>query len=206
MTGSSRRNQGRRLPLVLAAALLIELTVAVGASVALSLPPLPPAPPPTPATVAVPPGTGTSPPSHALAAPPVLALEQALLPLGLTRQGALSVPRRAEDVGIWRDGPVPGEVGPAVLVGHVDLDGRPGVFARLRGLRGGDRVTVRRPDGEVVTFRVQRVERFAKAAFPTLAVYAPTSRAELRLVTCGGAFNRRTGHYGDNIVVFASRV
>jgi len=133
-------------------------------------------------------------------------IRQPLLPLGLDDEGVLEVPSRAQDIGRWQDGPLPGDEGPAVLVGHVDLNGRPGVFVGLVRLRAGDLVDVARPDGRVVRFRVTRTLSFSKKAFPTDAVYAPTDDAELRLITCGGSFNRLTGHYRDNIVVFASAV
>lgn len=134
---------------------------------------------------------------------PDLAVDAPVVGLA-TRDGVLDVPRTASDVGLWSAGPVPGDPGAAVLVGHVDLDGVPGVFARLGELRPGTRVVVRRPDGRDATFLVERVEQHAKTAFPTDEVYAPTERPSLRLVTCGGAFDRRTGHYRDNVVVFAS--
>lgn len=126
--------------------------------------------------------------------------------IGLRRgaDGELQVPRTAGDVGRWSAGPVPGDPGAAVLVGHVDLDGRQGVFAKLRDVRPGASITVLRPDGTEVVFVVDRVERYRKTAFPTDAVYEPTEGPTLRLVTCGGAFDRRTGHYLDNVVVYAS--
>ncbi|MDP3712609.1 MAG: sortase [Mycobacteriales bacterium] len=134
----------------------------------------------------------------------VPALEVDAPVIGLaTRDGVLDVPRTASDVGLWSAGPVPGDPGAAVLVGHVDLDGVPGVFARLGDLRPGTRIVVRRPDGRDATFLVDRVQQHAKTAFPTDEVYAPTERPSLRLVTCGGAFDRRTGHYRDNVVAFA---
>lgn len=137
---------------------------------------------------------------------PSLVVRQRLLPLGLDDDGVLEVPSRAQDIGRWRDGPLPGDVGPAVLVGHVDLNGRPGVFVGLVRLRSGDLVDVTRPDGRLVRFLVTRTLTFSKEAFPTDAVYEPTEGAELRLITCGGSFNRLTGHYRDNIVVFATAV
>lgn len=136
---------------------------------------------------------------------PDLVLRQPFVPLGLDSDGALEVPKRAQDVGRWKDGPVPGDVGPAILVGHVDLNGRSGVFSRLSLLREGDRVDVARPDGRLVRFRVTRSLRFPKSAFPTDEVYSPTGATELRLITCGGSFDRLTGHYRDNVVVFAVR-
>jgi hypothetical protein len=90
-----------------------------------------------------------------------------------------------------------------VIAGHVDSVTGPGVFFRLRTLVPGDPVVVTRADGSVVRFAVTRVERFAKAAFPTAAVYGPTPDPQLRLVTCGGAFDRAARSYVDDVVVFA---
>jgi sortase (surface protein transpeptidase) len=100
--------------------------------------------------------------------------------------------------------PRPGAQGAAVVVGHVDLDGLPGVFGRLADARPGTVVSVT-SGGEQVRYRVVRVDRYAKSAFPTDVVYRPSGSAELRLVTCGGRFDPRTGHYDDNVVVQAVR-
>lgn len=126
-------------------------------------------------------------------------------PLGLDADGALEVPATAAALGWWADGARPGEPGAAVVVGHVDLRGEPGVFGRLAGARPGMVVTVTDDRGRPVRFRVVEVDRYAKSAFPTDVVYAPTAHAELRLVTCGGRFDPRTGHYADNVVVRAVR-
>jgi sortase (surface protein transpeptidase) len=104
-----------------------------------------------------------------------------------------------------RRGPEPGEQGPAVIAGHLDSLTGPAVFYRLRELTAGDVISVDRADQSRVDFIVSRVEQHAKGAFPTDAVYGATPLSELRLITCGGAFNRRTGHYLDNVIVFASR-
>lgn len=123
-------------------------------------------------------------------------------PLPVGADGALSVPASAGGMGWWADGPRPGEPGAAVVVGHVDLNGEAGVFGRLADVALGTAVTVR-SGGQVVTYRVRSVRRYAKSAFPTDVVYAPTTGTVLRLVTCGGRFDRRTGHYDDNVVVEA---
>jgi sortase (surface protein transpeptidase) len=90
-----------------------------------------------------------------------------------------------------------------VIVGHVDSKRGPAVFYRLRELRRGDRIEITRTDGSVVTFVVDRLEQHAKTRFPTDDVYLPTLEPTLRLVTCDGAFDRFTGHYRDNLVIFA---
>lgn len=126
-------------------------------------------------------------------------------PLGLDADGALEVPTTAQALGWWADGVRPGEPGAAVVVGHVDLRGELGVFGRLATARPGTAVTVTDDRGLPVRFRVVSVDRYDKDAFPTDVVYAPTADAELRLITCGGRFDPRTGHYADNVVVRAVR-
>jgi sortase (surface protein transpeptidase) len=101
-------------------------------------------------------------------------------------------------------GPVPGDPGPAVIAGHVDSRAGPAVFFRLRELRPGDKVTVRRSDGRAVAFTVDEVDRYPKDAFPTSAVYGPAPGSELRLITCGGSFDAAKRSYRDNVVVYAS--
>ena len=117
--------------------------------------------------------------------------------------GTLQAPTSFERVGWYTGGPTPGQLGPAVLGGHVDSKSGPAVFYRLGELHRGAEVTVTRRDGSVARFVIDRVGRFAKAAFPTREVYGnTTNRAEIRLITCGGAFDRATGHYVDNVVAF----
>jgi hypothetical protein len=128
-----------------------------------------------------------------------------LTDLGVERRGGtLQVPAGPQDVGWFSEGSVPGQAGPAVVVGHVDSWQGPGVFSRLRELRAGDTVDVPRSDGTVAHFVVDAVEQFGKDAFPTDRVYGPTAGPALRLVTCGGPFDPSTRSYVDNVVVFAS--
>jgi len=165
-------------------------------------PPAPAAvPPPRPAPPVVPTSEPQQPGQLRLAVP-ALGVDTASVSLPVGEDGALGVPSTAREVGWYAAGAVPGDVGPAVFAGHVDLDGRPGVFSRLAGMRTGDVVQVVRPDGRPVSFVVTRVEQHAKDAFPTTAVYGPTDTPELRLITCGGSFDRTRGSYRDNVVVF----
>jgi len=129
-----------------------------------------------------------------------------ILDLGLDGNGALEVPQDYGRVGWWTGGVSPGERGAAVLAGHVDSRSGPAVFFRLRELQPGDEVRVIRADATTDTFRVDRVGQFPKSDFPTLEVYGATPEATLRLITCGGDFDRGTGHYRDNVVAFASLV
>ncbi|WP_081915670.1 class F sortase [Saccharothrix sp. NRRL B-16314] len=123
--------------------------------------------------------------------------------LGLRADRTIEVPPDAETVGWYRNSPTPGENGPALLAAHVDWQNRKGVFYDLRKLQPDDQVTVERADGSVASFTVRRVEQHPKDRFPTQAVYGHVERPELRLVTCGGQFDRAAGSYLDNIVVYA---
>ncbi len=134
---------------------------------------------------------------------PSISVEARLIRVGLNPDRSLQVPRSHSLAGWYTKGAAPGETGPAVIVGHYDSVDGPAVFYRLSELRPGQSVQVRRADGSVAKFSVDRVERFSKGKFPTDEVYGRVNRPELRLITCGGSFNYRTRHYRDNIVVFA---
>ena len=143
----------------------------------------------------------------ALAIPSIGVDSRTLVELGKETDGSLEVPRDYGQPGWFTGGSAPGQFGPAVIAGHVDSKSGPGVFYRLGQLKPGATVTVTRADGSTARFRVDKVERYAKDRFPTVAVYGDTThRSELRLITCGGAFDARTGHYVDNVVAYAHLV
>jgi sortase (surface protein transpeptidase) len=135
---------------------------------------------------------------------PAIGVDASLIPLGLTRDRALDVPKDWGVAGWFEGGPFPGEPGPAVVVGHVDSTSGPAVFYRLRELNRGDVIAVWRKGGVRSRFRVVSRRWFSKSAFPTQLVYGSVDTPALRLITCGGAFDSSTGHYVDNLVVFAS--
>ncbi|MDX6199382.1 MAG: hypothetical protein QOJ79_2533 [Actinomycetota bacterium] len=141
---------------------------------------------------------------------PAIRVQSALLTLGQAPDGTLETPPVGPDydrAGWYRYSPRPGALGPAVIVGHIDSkSGGPSVFFRLGELRRHDTVEITRADGTTAVFAVDGVQRFHKADFPTQLVYGNTDRPVLRLITCGGPFDRSTGHYEDNVVVTASLV
>ncbi|HEX5295901.1 MAG TPA: class F sortase [Streptosporangiaceae bacterium] len=126
-----------------------------------------------------------------------------LIHLGLNKNGTLQVPHTTTVAGWFTGGPRPGAVGSAVIAGHVDSKTGPGIFFWLRALKPGDKVYVGRADGTMAIFTVTREHMYAKDRFPTKAVYGAVPDAELRLITCGGIFDRSTGSYLSNVVVFA---
>ncbi|GAB3684530.1 hypothetical protein GCM10028814_23510 [Angustibacter aerolatus] len=135
---------------------------------------------------------------------PRIGVDSRLVDLGIAKDGTIEVPTDYDRAGWLETGPVPGARGPAVIAGHVDSRSRPAVFYRLRELRIGDEVVVVRADGRKVRFTVDDVQQYPKNKFPTDEVYGPSPGPVLRLITCGGSFDRSVGHYRDNVVVYAS--
>jgi sortase (surface protein transpeptidase) len=125
--------------------------------------------------------------------------------LGLENDGTLEVPPGPFPAGWFTGAPTPGELGPAVIAGHVRWDGEPAAFLRLSRLRPKDMINVVRKDGGVARFRVTEVDEFKKRAFPSARVYSDIEHAGLRLITCGG-FDPASGRYTTNVVVFAELV
>ncbi|MFI0357084.1 class F sortase [Actinomadura sp. 9N407] len=129
--------------------------------------------------------------------------------IGLRPDGRIEEPplSRPNLTGWYKEGVTPGEVGPSVLLGHVDAKGKAAVFYRLKELKSGDKIQVSRQDGSTATFAVEGAQRVDKNAFPHKKVFGETlDHASLRLVTCGGAFDPASGHYKDNLIIYARLV
>lgn len=126
--------------------------------------------------------------------------------VGLDGQGAIEVPPVADPnlVGWYRSGPTPGEAGPAIILGHKDTRSGSAVFSRLDEIRNGDVIEVRRKDGIIAVFTVGGLEQAEKSVFPTQRVYGESPNPQLHLITCGGTYNRTTGHYTDNVIAYAT--
>ncbi|MGQ4356956.1 class F sortase [Streptomyces drozdowiczii] len=135
---------------------------------------------------------------------PAIFIEAPVTGLGLDKKGHLGAPpmSRPREVGWYRDGPSPGEKGTSLIVGHRDTETGPAIFLNLNALHKGDKVTVTRADKQTAVFTVDAVETYTKDKFPDDKVYGSTGRPELRLMTCGGRFNKKDG-YASNVVVFA---
>jgi hypothetical protein len=166
-----------------------------------------PAKPPAGMVVTPPrPVTGATVPRPVYLSIPAIDVHTRLIRLGLTTQGTLQVPASTSVAGWYTGSPRPGQVGSAIIVGHIDSYTGPGVFFRLRLLRPGDRVYIRHSDGTLAVFRVYAEHTYAKDRFPTVKVYGPAPDPELRLITCGGTFDPATGSYLSNVVVYTAQI
>jgi LPXTG-site transpeptidase (sortase) family protein len=174
------------------------------------------------------PGAGPTPPGQAAVVPspapagpspmkespplrvriPSIKVDAPVIGLGLTASGTPEVPPPTNPnlAGWYKDGTAPGARGAAVVIGHVDTKAGPAVFWNLGGLKPGEEIAVDRLDGKTATFRIDSVESFAKDAFPDARVYGRTPDAQLRLITCGGEYDKKRKDYLSNVVVFAHLV
>ncbi|WP_345612021.1 class F sortase [Pseudonocardia adelaidensis] len=119
-------------------------------------------------------------------------------------EGALVVPEPPSTVGWWSPSALAGGAGgTTVLAGHVDSrTGGLGALAVLRHVTEGEEVVLLGADGRSVGYRVTARRQYTKAELPP-EVFAAGGPPRLVLITCGGAFDRSTRHYADNVVVFA---
>lgn len=139
---------------------------------------------------------------------PKIGAHSTLVPLGVNADNTIQVPpvETPLQAGWYTYAPTPGEVGPAIVLGHVDGNHQKGIFYRLKDLAAGDRVSIARKDGTTAVFVVTKVHQVAKKDFEGEGVYDDTAGPELRLITCGGVFDRSAHNYVDNIVVYAKLV
>ncbi|WOI59517.1 class F sortase [Streptomyces fradiae] len=135
---------------------------------------------------------------------PRVGVDAPVMRLGLAGDGSLEVPPAGDRnlAGWYEGGAAPGARGTAIMAGHVDNEKGPAVFYALGALRKGDRLEVARADGRTAVFTVDAVEVYDNDDFPDEKVYGPSDRAELRVITCGGAFAPDTGYQG-NVVAYA---
>jgi sortase (surface protein transpeptidase) len=137
---------------------------------------------------------------------PAIGVSSPLVRLSLNPDRTMEVPGDFQVAGWFTGGPQPGQLGPAVIAGHVDSRTGPAVFYRLRDLRPGDEIRVVRADRRVVRFKVDSLASYAKQSLPSEAVYGATTTPALRLITCAGTFDWSRRNYPDNLVVSATRV
>lgn len=123
--------------------------------------------------------------------------------LGLNDDQTIEVPDSYEELGWYKYGPTPGEIGPAVILGHVDSYEGPAVFYTLGQAKVGDEIVVTREDGTAARFVVTKLSRHERADFPTREVYGDIDHAGLRLITCTGVYDHGSLTYSHNLIVYA---
>ncbi|WP_167166457.1 class F sortase [Saccharomonospora amisosensis] len=200
MVPRSKRHQLRRGGTVVAALLLALTSAGCGSSEK----PAPPAERSAPTSVPVTKPYDKLRPTKVSI--PKIGANSSLLAVAVNTKGEIAVPpaENPMQAAWYRLSPVPGETGPAIVLGHVDGGGEPGIFNRLHELAAGDEILVERSDGERLRFVVDHSLQVPKEEFPTEAVYGNTDKPQLRLITCGGVFDRAEHSYEDNVIVYAN--
>ncbi|MEV0383253.1 class F sortase [Nonomuraea sp. NPDC050643] len=209
---AAARDEPTKVEVANAGAFVLPATVGPGGKNSPLTPARLDAPPPLAALPVVPPiATPKTKAAKAKAKPtrikiPKIKVNSPIGAVTVSMKGKLGTPplSKPNQTGWYRFSPVPGEAGPAVINGHVATRKGPAVFDRLRELAKGDHIYVYRSDGKVTRFTVSGIEQASKTAFPTKRVYGNTDDSQLRLITCGGVYNKTAHSYTDNIVVYAT--
>jgi sortase (surface protein transpeptidase) len=136
---------------------------------------------------------------------PTVGIDAPVVAVGLTKDGAMDVPKRPSDVGWFEYSPRPGLAGNSILAGHLDWQGSPGAFVKLASVKTGEAVIVRESDGGERMFAVEWKREVAAEAPPPKQVFEPIISPGLTLITCGGRYNAETRRYDTRIVVRAIR-
>ncbi|MEX2054342.1 MAG: class F sortase [Candidatus Colwellbacteria bacterium] len=139
---------------------------------------------------------------------PSIGVDASFVELGLAPNNEIeiAVPETYTEVGWYIHGPTPGELGPAVVLGHVNSYRGPAVFFSLGQLNPGDTIEIEREDGSLAVFRVDKLEGYPQSSFPTTLVYGDIEYAGLRLITCSGSYDRELQRYDSNLIVYASLI
>lgn len=139
---------------------------------------------------------------------PKISVDAPFTDLAIGSSGQLQPPPAHDTnlVGWYAKGASPGEAGTSIVAGHVDTATSAAVFANLSELEKGDRFQIARADGRRASFVIDSVETFDKDDFPSRRVYGDTPRAQVRLITCAGDYDRQVRDYTANLVVFAHLV
>lgn len=135
---------------------------------------------------------------------PSLGIEAPFEALGLNVNRTLQVPLNSKNVGWYVNGAKPGEAGASVIVGHLDSGKGSAIFGNLSKIEPGEEIVIYRADGSKVVYQVDWVSKFSQTSFPTQAVYGAVDFPAIRLITCSGVYNKKTGRYSENLIVFGS--
>ncbi len=136
---------------------------------------------------------------------PAISINAPIVTVGLEKNRELHVPANSTQAGWYKHSPIPGQIGPSIITAHLDFGANftPGVFYNLNKIQLGDEIKITNADGSVAVFSVTQTKVVPQNDFPTQLVYGKTPDAQLRLITCAGKYDPKTGRYTHDLVVFA---
>lgn len=137
---------------------------------------------------------------------PAIGIETTVEWVGLDAEGNMDVPSRYDTTAWFEHGVRPGMTGNAVIAGHFDSRGGPAVFFRLQAVQPGDEIQITTSDGELLTFRVDRIASFDANNAPRYEIFGPSTQPRLNLITCSGVFDSAAGAYNERLVVYSTLV
>lgn len=122
--------------------------------------------------------------------------------VGVTTNGSMGVPSNTVDVGWFKLGPHPGQIGSAVIDGHLNgKNGENGVFANLYKLKKGDKLYIKDSNGATISFTVRKTHIYNPGYADE--VFSKNDSVHLNLITCDGMWDEKSKSYSKRLVVFA---
>ncbi|ACB62109.1 peptidase C60 sortase A and B [Exiguobacterium sibiricum 255-15] len=122
--------------------------------------------------------------------------------VGLDKKGAMGTPKNEQQVGWYKFGPRPGDVGNAVIDGHTDTKTGPAVFYQLHELKKGDKINIKDESGRNLVFRVKKLVEYGHLDAPLEKIFGASDQRNLNLITCIGTYDENEGTYDNRLVVF----
>lgn len=135
---------------------------------------------------------------------PIIGVEAAIQEVGLTLNGEMGTPSNFKNAGWFKLGVKPGEIGNAVIAGHLDTaTDNGGIFWSLNKVKIGDYIYVTDEFGKKMRFRTERSEVYRVEKAPMEEIFGSKSIARLNLITCNGAWDNGKRSYNKRLVVYA---
>jgi sortase A len=137
---------------------------------------------------------------------PKIGVDSAVIPVGLTPDGAMDVPKDPAKVAWFNLGQLPGETGNAVIAGHYNwIKNKPAIFYNLHKLNKGDKIYIEDERGAIVTFIVSEIRIYGKDEDASDVFGSSDGKARLNLITCTGTWNKAEKIYSDRLIVFTDK-
>lgn len=122
-------------------------------------------------------------------------------------EGAMAVPTFGHNVGWYSFGTRPGDVGSAVLAGHVNwMNGEDAVFTNLKDIKVGDVINVTNNYGKIDNFIVREIKSYPVWTDTTEIFSSSDGLSHLNLITCNGDWNDWLNTHDSRLVVFTDKI
>ncbi len=131
---------------------------------------------------------------------PSVGINSPVVKVGVNTKGEMDVPDgKTDNVGWYKSGTLPGNVGSAVLDAHVYA-----AFEDLRYLKAGQDIYIENEAGETLHFVVEDSRIYKLSELSPEHLFNRKDARRLNLITCAGKFVKSWNTYDRRLVVYAT--